>query len=70
MTADDRDTAALPQPRAAVRGLPLYAPDVAESTVDVSENVNHLLGDNVGAGSTGTFTAAWTVKTTGAGSRS
>jgi len=39
MTTDDRD-APLPQPRAAVRGLPLYAPDVAASIVDVSENVN------------------------------
>jgi histidinol-phosphate aminotransferase len=39
MTANDRD-AALPQPRATVRGLPLYAPDVAACTVDVSENVN------------------------------
>ena len=39
MTGDDRD-ATLPQPRAAVRGLPLYAPDVAASIVDVSENVN------------------------------
>jgi histidinol-phosphate aminotransferase len=39
MSADDREVAS-PQPRAAVRGLPLYAPDVAASTVDVSENVN------------------------------
>jgi histidinol-phosphate aminotransferase len=39
MTADDRDVT-LPRPRAAVRELPLYAPDVAECTVDVSENVN------------------------------
>ena len=39
MMTNDRDTD-LPQPRAAVRGLPLYAPDVAECTVDVSENVN------------------------------
>ncbi|MFL5619689.1 MAG: pyridoxal phosphate-dependent aminotransferase [Gemmatimonadaceae bacterium] len=39
MTADERDTA-LPQPRARVRGLPLYAPDVAACAVDVSENVN------------------------------
>jgi histidinol-phosphate aminotransferase len=39
MSIDDRG-APLPQPRAAVRGLPLYAPDVAACTVDVSENVN------------------------------
>ena len=39
MSADDRDTMR-PLPRAAVRGLPLYAPDVAVCTVDVSENVN------------------------------
>ena len=39
MTTDDRATP-LPQPRAAVRGLPLYSPDVAASIVDVSENVN------------------------------
>jgi histidinol-phosphate aminotransferase len=41
MSDGDRDMARpQPQPRAAVRGLPLYAPDVAASTVDVSENVN------------------------------
>jgi histidinol-phosphate aminotransferase len=39
MTESDHD-AGLPQPRTAVRGLPLYAPDVAPSTLDVSENVN------------------------------
>lgn len=39
MTSDARDSS-LPQPRAAVHGLPLYAPDVAACTVDVSENVN------------------------------
>lgn len=39
MSADDRDDV-LPQPRSTVRGLPLYAPDVAACTVDVSENVN------------------------------
>jgi len=39
MSADDSD-AARPLPRAAVRELPLYAPDVAANTVDVSENVN------------------------------
>ena len=39
MTASGRDLG-LPQPRAVVRGLPLYAPDVAACTVDVSENVN------------------------------
>jgi histidinol-phosphate aminotransferase len=39
MTLDERDTA-LPQARAAVRGLPLYAPDVTACSVDVSENVN------------------------------
>ena len=39
MSENDRD-AGLPQPRAAVRGLPLYAPDVAACTIDVSENVN------------------------------
>ena len=38
MSADDRDVR--PQPRATVRELPLYAPDVAACTVDVSENVN------------------------------
>jgi histidinol-phosphate aminotransferase len=39
VSANDRD-AMRPLPRAAVRGLPLYAPDVALCTVDVSENVN------------------------------
>ena len=39
MTTNDHGMGA-PQPRAAVRGLPLYAPDVAASAVDVSENVN------------------------------
>jgi histidinol-phosphate aminotransferase len=39
VSADDRE-GVLPQPRATVRGLPLYAPDVAACTVDVSENVN------------------------------
>lgn len=39
MTADERDTT-LPLARAAVQGLPLYAPDVAACSVDVSENVN------------------------------
>ena len=39
MTTNDRDTG-LPRPRAAVRGLPLYSPDVAPGAVDVSENVN------------------------------
>ena len=39
MMTNDRG-AGLPQPRTAVRGLPLYAPDVAACTVDVSENVN------------------------------
>jgi histidinol-phosphate aminotransferase len=38
-TTNDRD-AGLPRPRSAVRGLPLYAPDVAACTLDVSENVN------------------------------
>jgi histidinol-phosphate aminotransferase len=37
MTAPD---ARRPHARAEVRALPLYAPDVAECTVDVSENVN------------------------------
>ena len=39
MTTSDRD-AGLPRPRAVVRGLPLYAPDVAACTVDVSDNAN------------------------------
>jgi histidinol-phosphate/aromatic aminotransferase/cobyric acid decarboxylase-like protein len=39
MTTHDR-IRGLPQPRDAVRELPLYAPDVAACTVDVSENVN------------------------------
>ena len=39
MSTNDRDVGP-PRPRAAVRELPLYAPDVAMSTVDVSENVN------------------------------
>jgi len=39
MSVDDR-RAGLLQPRTAVRGLPLYAPDVAPCAVDVSENVN------------------------------
>ena len=37
---DDARNETTPQPRAAVRELPLYAPDVAACTVDVSENVN------------------------------
>ena len=41
MSAGDRDMERpQPQPRAAVRELPLYAPDVTASAVDVSENVN------------------------------
>ena len=39
MTLDDRDLAR-PLARAAVCELPLYAPDVAACSVDVSENVN------------------------------
>lgn len=39
MNVNDRDDVR-PQPRATVRELPLYAPDVAACTVDVSENVN------------------------------
>ena len=39
MSVDDR-VDLRPQPRATVRELPLYAPDVAPCTVDVSENVN------------------------------